>query len=68
MCRPVSLVTVLILALLGVLCIFEYTEYLRIHHEYEYLVDPSVDSKLTINLDIVIATPCLCTHTIYILC
>ncbi|KAI9483275.1 MAG: endoplasmic reticulum-golgi intermediate compartment-domain-containing protein [Benjaminiella poitrasii] len=52
-----------ILTLLVALCLFlltmsEYSDYRKIHTNYKFLVDSTIDTKMQINIDVTVAMPC----------
>ncbi|KAI7907957.1 endoplasmic reticulum vesicle transporter-domain-containing protein [Cokeromyces recurvatus] len=60
-----------LLTLLVALCLFlltmsEYSDYRKIHTNYKFLVDSTIDTKMQINIDVTVAMPCpsLMVHVI----
>ncbi|KAI8991846.1 endoplasmic reticulum vesicle transporter-domain-containing protein [Mycotypha africana] len=53
-----GLLTVLVGLCLFFLTMSEFSDYYKVHTEYTFLVDSAIDTKMQVNIDITVATPC----------
>ncbi|KAI9323541.1 endoplasmic reticulum vesicle transporter-domain-containing protein [Dichotomocladium elegans] len=53
-----GLLTVLLSCFLLMLTLTEFSEYRKVHTNYQFLVDNTIDTSIQINMDLTIAMPC----------
>ncbi|CAO3650902.1 unnamed protein product [Mucor hiemalis] len=53
-----GILTILVALCLFILTMSEYSDYKKIHTNYKFLVDSSIDSTMQVNIDLTIAMPC----------
>ncbi|KAI8148164.1 endoplasmic reticulum vesicle transporter-domain-containing protein [Fennellomyces sp. T-0311] len=53
-----GLLTILLACFLALLSLSEFSEYRRIHTNYRFIVDPTIETNIQINMDLTVAMPC----------
>ncbi|KAI8349421.1 endoplasmic reticulum vesicle transporter-domain-containing protein [Blakeslea trispora] len=53
-----GLLTVLVALCLCLLALSEFSDYRKIHTNYKFIVDSTIDTKMQVNIDLTVAMPC----------
>ncbi|KAI9261551.1 endoplasmic reticulum vesicle transporter-domain-containing protein [Phascolomyces articulosus] len=53
-----GLLTILLACFLALLSLSEFSEYRTIHNDYRFIVDPTIETSIQINMDLTVAMPC----------
>ncbi|KAI9494790.1 endoplasmic reticulum vesicle transporter-domain-containing protein [Zychaea mexicana] len=53
-----GLLTILLACFLALLSLSEFSEYRTLHNNYRFIVDPTIETSMQINMDLTVAMPC----------